>query len=428
MTNNNYKQIGIGELPEKWELTTLGKLADITSSKRIFASEYLSHGVPFFRGKEIVEKNAGSSVSTELYISEQKYNEIDDRFGVPKENDILLTSVGTLGVPYRVAPDDKFYFKDGNITWFRNLDVTTSEFLFQWLNSDFGKRRLIEKSIGSTQQALTIIALKSIEIALPPIDERKQIASILSSFDNKIELNRKMNKTLEEMGKVLFKRWFVDFEFPDKQGKPYRTNGGEMVNSELGIIPRGWDVVMYDSIIDICGGGTPKTTVDEYWNGSIPFYTPKDSNNDLFVVETEKNVTDLGVKKSSTKIYPEDTVFITARGTVGNINMAGVPMAMNQSCYALVGKHAYLTYLLTANKVQELIQRTHGAVFSTITTSTFQSIKIAWPKTELVDKFSQTITPLFDLIKKNTKENMNLSQARERLLPRLMSGKIRVSI
>lgn len=196
----------------EWKEYKLGKIAEVTSSKRIFYSEYVQNGIPFYRSKEIIDLFNRRQIQSELYISETRYNEIEKKFGVPKKDDILLTSVGSLGIPYKVKQTDKFYFKDGNLTWFRNInnDIVAPEFLFTWLDSNIGKQKLDEVTIGSTQAALTISGLKTIEILLPSIDEQKSIASILSSLDDKIDLLYRQNATLEEMAETLFRQWFVE--------------------------------------------------------------------------------------------------------------------------------------------------------------------------------------------------------------------------
>ena len=197
----------------KWPIVTLGEIAEVGSSKRIKMSDYVSSGVPFFRSKEIIEKHKGNEISTELFISEQQYNSIAEKFGAPKEGEILLTSVGTLGVPYQVKNNDKFYFKDGNLTWFRNFKKNINpRYLYYWLTSDEAKRRFNEVTIGSTQQALTIMALKSIPMSLPPLNIQNAIVKNVDDLHNKLFLNRQINQTLEQMTQTLFKSWFVDFD------------------------------------------------------------------------------------------------------------------------------------------------------------------------------------------------------------------------
>lgn len=196
----------------EWKEYKLGEIAEITSSKRIFYSEYVPQGIPFYRSKEIIDLYNKRNVSSELFISETRYNEIKDKFGVPKDNDILLTSVGSLGIPYKVKKNDKFYFKDGNLTWFKdiNRDLLLSDYLMFWLTSSIGKQKLDEITIGSTQAALTISGLKTITIELPSIDEQNSIVSILSSLDDKIDLLYRENATLEQMAETLFRQWFVE--------------------------------------------------------------------------------------------------------------------------------------------------------------------------------------------------------------------------
>ena len=200
-------------LPKGWVETTLGEVCEITSSKRIFAKEYQTFGIPFFRGKEVTEKFKGNEISTELFITEEKYNEIKNKYGVPVAGDILLTSVGTLGNPYLVEKDFKFYFKDGNLTWFKNFNGVNSKFLFYWFVSPQGRENLLHAKIGSTQQAYTMSALKTVEITIPQnIEEQKAIAKILTSFDDKIELLQAQNKTLETIAQTIFKEWFGKYQ------------------------------------------------------------------------------------------------------------------------------------------------------------------------------------------------------------------------
>jgi type I restriction enzyme S subunit len=208
------KQTAKFSFMEQWKQYKIGDLCSISSSKRIFAKEYQTSGIPFYRGKEVIEKQKGENVSTELYISEARYNEIKNKFGVPEEGDMLLTSVGTLGVPY-VVKDETFYFKDGNLTWFGNFKGLNSKFLYYWFLSPMAKNAIDAKAIGSTQKALTIDALSKFEIDIPNVDVQNRIVSILSSLDNKIELNRRINDNLEQQAQALFKSWFVDNSNPN---------------------------------------------------------------------------------------------------------------------------------------------------------------------------------------------------------------------
>ena len=180
---------------KKWRKYKLGDIAYIASSKRIFAREYQNEGIPFYRGKEIIEKHRGNVVSTELFISRERYDEIKNKFDVPSPGDILLSSVGTLGIPWLVD-EEEFYFKDGNLTWLRCNDKTTPEFLYLWLISSEAKNQINAKCIGSTQKALTIETLNKFEVTLPPMDVQVKICDIITSITNKIKENRKLNNNL----------------------------------------------------------------------------------------------------------------------------------------------------------------------------------------------------------------------------------------
>ncbi|WDL77853.1 restriction endonuclease subunit S [Helicobacter winghamensis] len=193
----------------EWEEVSLNSLCEITSSKRIFYSEYVEYGIPFYRSKEIIEFSKGNNPQNELFIDENKYNDIANKFGVPQANDILLTSVGTLGIPYLVPKDKKFYFKDGNLTWFKNFKNITSLFLFYWFKSPQGKEKLDSIAIGSTQQALTIAALKAVNIHLPHTDIIRILNEQLNGIQNKIENNTKQIQNLQAMRDMLLKAIFA---------------------------------------------------------------------------------------------------------------------------------------------------------------------------------------------------------------------------
>jgi type I restriction enzyme S subunit len=186
-------------IPKGWEVKRLEDISDITSSKRIFLSDYVSEGIPFYRSKEVIERFNGSEPSSPLYISEEKFLQIDAKFGSPKENDILLTAVGTLGIPLIVKNSDKFYFKDGNLIWFKSKNITHNKFLYFWMQTPHGKGSLLETSIGSSQQAFTIAGLKKIEILLPHSDTLNKFMvmfdAIYTQKQNLISSTNNLEKT-----------------------------------------------------------------------------------------------------------------------------------------------------------------------------------------------------------------------------------------
>ncbi|NOU84242.1 hypothetical protein GC102_00355 [Paenibacillus sp. LMG 31460] len=191
------------QIPKGWKYGELDELCEITSSKRIFMSDYENHGVPFFRSKEIIEKFKGNLISTELFISENKFNEIKEKHGSPKQGDILLTSVGTLGVPYLVK-EERFYFKDGNLTWFRNFNKPFfSKFIYYWLLFGDGKKQIDSITIGSTQKAITIQGLKKMKIIIPSNYILENYEKLISSIRLKYEVNIALNARLSSLRDTL---------------------------------------------------------------------------------------------------------------------------------------------------------------------------------------------------------------------------------
>lgn len=403
----------------KWGKVKVGDCCEVTSSKRIFFSEYVDSGVPFYRSKEIIESSNGQAISEPLFISQEKYDEIKNHFGVPQSGDMLLTSVGTIGVPYIVRKKDYFYFKDGNLTWFRNFsDELDSKYLYFWVKSSEGQSVLNNTTIGSSQKALTIASLKGLEIPCPPAPVQKRIVEFLAGYDDLIENNQKQIKLLEEAAQRLYKEWFVDLRFPGYETTPI-VDG----------IPEGWEVCKFSEIASIMSGGTPKTEVKEYYEGDIPFYTPKDSDGSFFVFDTITHISEAGLEHCNSQYYPEGTVIITARGTVGKTTILAVPMAMNQSCYALkcdeLNSPYYLFFSLN-KEVDSLKTMANGGVFNTIIVKTFDSISLTIPTQKVLSAFNAVVSSIMQQIKAKMKQNIHLAEARDRLLPKLMSGEIEV--
>ena len=406
----------------EWKEVTLGDLCEISSSKRIFAKEYQSDGVPFYRGKEIIAKQKGNAISNELFISRNRYEEIKARYGVPQQRELLLTSVGTLGVPYVIKEED-FYFKDGNLTWFRHFNGLDVEYLYYWFLSPYGKNEINTKAIGSTQKALTIDSLSKFDIKIPAnLDDQRRIASILSSLDRKIELNNKINADLEEMAQAIFKNWFVDFE-PFKDGK--------LVDSELGMIPEGWKVGTLDEIADIVGGSTPSKAKPEYYTQKgIAWLTPKDLSNHPAVYSSrgEIDITEEGYNSTSTKLMPKGTVLFTSRAPIGYISIAQNDICTNQGFKSLVPRKAGTCFLYCFLKyiTPEIENKSTGSTFKEASGALMKSLQVIMPEQKVFEDFEEMVSPLFAKIESLEKENSRLSLLRDTLLPRLMSGELEV--
>lgn len=317
--------------------------------------------------------------------------------------------------------EPKDYIASTKLMVLRAHEDVDPKYLYQILRSNdtLAQLQMLAESRSGTFPQITYSELSNIMVSLPSQKAQKNIVSILSSLDRKIELNNKINADLEEMAQAIFKNWFVDFE-PFKDGK--------FVDSELGMIPEGWKVGRLTDVIKLMPGGTPKTSEPLYWdNGTIPFFSPKDVNG-VYCFATEKHITETGLNKCSSNLYPKDTIFITCRGTVGKVCLAACDMAMNQSNYAIKaidGYSQYYVFFLVKSVVERLIKKSNGAVFSAITSKDFDE-EIFIPSQKAVEDFTNMIDGFFRRIFTIGTENSRLSLLRDTLLPRLMSGELEV--
>ena len=330
------------------------------------------------------------------------------------KDNIIISARGTVGelamIPYDMAFNQSCFglIPKGN---------NDPHFVYYLLKDKV--RSLKSQTQGSVFDTITKATFDRIECADYSEEDQRRIASILSSLDRKIELNNKINSDLEEMAQAIFKNWFVDFE-PFKDGK--------FVDSELGMIPEGWKVGRLTDVIKLMPGGTPKTSEPLYWdNGTIPFFSPKDVNG-VYCFATEKHITEAGLNKCSSNLYPKDTIFITCRGTVGKVCLVACDMAMNQSNYAIKaidGYSQYYVFFLVKSVVERLIKKSNGAVFSAITSKDFDE-EILIPSQKAVEDFTNVIDGFFRRIFAIGTEISRLSLLRDTLLPRLMSGELEV--
>ncbi|AWA07934.1 restriction endonuclease subunit S [Aeromonas hydrophila] len=313
-------------------------------------------------------------------------------------------------------------------------------FLFALLSTPEFESYIQNVTTGTAVPHISAKQILDFEFRLPPAYVRAKVGEIVAALNERITLLRETNTTLEAMAQALFKSWFVDFDPVHACARGEQPAGlapevaalfpDSFEESALGMIPRGWRVLSFTETIDVIGGGTPKTSISEYWNGDIPWFSVVDApaTTDVFVIETEKHITCEGLNKSSTKLLPVGTTIISARGTVGRLALVGQAMAMNQSCYGLSGKagDVYFTYFSTHRLVETLKQRTHGSVFDTITRDTLAGVSVVYPQTIVITAFEETIAPVMERIKENLIQARTLATLRDTLLPRLISGQLRL--
>ena len=340
------------------------------------------------------------------------------------------------GTPVLQLVDGKFWVNNHAHVLTGSDDVDT-RFLYYALSISYATPWVT----GAVQLKINQRWMKQIDVHYPIRSVRESIVLKLKLIDDSISLNRKISHVCSCLLQSLFRSWFLDLD-PVKakaEGKlPFGMNEETAVlfpdsfeNSENGELPKGWTWGTLLDISKIWTGGTPKTSESSYWGGDIPWVSGADlSSNDLFAFDSARKITSLGVEKSSTKVLPVGTVMITARGTVGATKITAVPMAMSQTSFGFKAKKGIsdaLVYQASQETIRQLRSFAYGAVFDTFTQGTIDITKIAIAPLEILQAFGKIVDPLFETMKNSAKEIIELSSTREALLPRLMSGELKVN-
>jgi type I restriction enzyme S subunit len=279
---------------------------------------------------------------------------------------------------------------------------------------------------GAAQPKLSQANLRIIKIALPEIDEQRKIAAILSAYDDLIENNMRRIQILEEMAWRIYEEWFVRFRFPGHE------NVGT-TESELGLIPVGWKISTVADTFDVLGGGTPPTSVEEYWHdGSINWYAPTDltRSGQVFIDESADKITPLGLAKSSARMFPAFSVMMTSRATLGVIAINTTEACTNQGFINCIPSKRFPLYVLfhwLKQNVGLFISLATGATFKEITKGNFKQIKLLLPPAILINRFQNLVEPMMQQLLNLQRKNSNLRRTRDLLLPKLISGEIDIS-
>lgn len=366
----------------------------------IKVSCFVDSGVPVLNGSNL----EGFSLSEKAfrYVTEEKADSLNKANA--HRGDIVITHRGTLGQIVFIPQDSRYdrYVISQSQFRVRCNDKVLPEYLVYYFHTPIGQYKLFSNAsqVGVPALARPSSTFQQIEVTLPELSIQKRVVEIITTIQRKIENNQELNDNLEQQAAALFSSLY------------------NRSNTE----------VRYTDLIQILGGGTPKTGETAYWNGNIAFFTPKDVGTPYTFI-TEKTITEEGLSHCNSRLYPVNTVFVTARGTVGKVGLSGIPMAMNQSCYALVGKetHQLLVYFYTLKAVDRLKHKASGAVFDAITTRDFDSEQIMKLSDDDAKAFLCVAEPMFQEMLNNSIENLRLSTLRDFLLPKLMSGEIDVS-
>jgi type I restriction enzyme S subunit len=339
---------------------------------------------------------------------------------------ILIPRKGTLSNLFYL--NEPFWSVDTMFYSQINKELALPKYLFYTLKTF----DLASLNVGSAVPSLTTQVLNEVLVSIPDIATQTTIAEILSSLDDKIELNNKINQELENLAQTLFKHWFIDFEFPNENGEPYKSSGGEMVNSELGEIPKGWELGVLENILTVKGGTTPSTKEPSFWNGNIHWTSPRDLSNLKFplLLDTDKKITELGLKKISSGLLPKGTLLLSSRAPIGYLAITEIETAINQGYIAINAKkgfsNLYLLYWIKSN-MDLIIERANGSTFLEISKTNFKQINCIIPSTTILLSYLSQIELLFEQLRTNLLENQELTNLRDTLLPKLITGELTVN-
>ena len=356
---------------------------------------YFINGNNLYQGKILIKENT-KRCSREEYEKYKK--ELDERT-------ILVSINGTLGNIAHYNGEKCFL---GKSACYFNVREDVDKSFIRYVVTDITFQDYINICAhGTTIKNVSLKTMREYPFLLPPLPEQRAIASVLSRLDDKIDLLHRQNQTLEAMAEALFRQWFV--EEADE----------------------GWEEDSLLELIQLVGGGTPKTTINEYWDGEIPWLAGGDiaTNHKSFVNYAEKRITEVGLNNSSAKLLPKYATVISARGTVGKYCLLAEPMAFSQSNYGIlpnIKNCFFFTYLLINHVVEELQSSAYGSVFDTITTTTFKENKVPMPTETEIMQFEKSISPYFQKMFMNKYQIRTLEKLRDTLLPKLISGEVRV--
>ncbi|MDH5072718.1 restriction endonuclease subunit S [Clostridium perfringens] len=305
------------------------------------------------------------------------------------------------------------------------LGITFNDYIYYLSISPEFRNMAIKSMTGSSgRQRVQKDVLEESEIILPPLEEQKAIAKILSDLDEKIEVNNKINKNLEEMAQAIFKQWFVDFEFPNEEGKPYKSSGGEMVESELGMIPKGWKICELNELSTLTMGLSPKSSSYNTEGTGTPLLNgAADFNNGL--IKANKYTT------QETRVCEKGDLVFCIRATIGNLTFSDNKYCLGRGVAALRAKREIficLIYMNLLNSIEKLKSQATGSVILGLSKPDINNMKVLYPNLETLTKYSNAFFSLFNKKEEIIRENERIEKLRDTLLPKLMSGEIRVPL
>ena len=412
-TMPGFKQSEIGSVPENWEVKPVKHFClEITSGgtpSRNKIENWDGGKIPWLKTQEL---NDGNIYNTDERITEQGLNSSSAKL-LPIDTVLMAmygATVGKLGILKIQATTNQAF-----CAMVVNHKIADHRFLFYSLLQN--RDKLMNLASGAAQQNLNLYIINEFLLPFPKLSEQKAIAKIPSDIDTKIEHNKKMNKTLETIAQAIFKHWFIDFDFPNEEGKPYKSSGGQMVDSELGEIPKGWNIRKLGDLGKIVCGKTPSTKDDTNFGQDVPFITIPDMRGNVFTLKTERYLSTRGANSQETKFLPPLSVCVSCIATPGLVTLTSTTSQTNQQINSIIckeGVNPFFVYFVSKEKSQEIINMGLGGTATlNLNTSEFSNLKVILPDTVALKKFHDFTTQFFKKILNNSKEILVLTDIRD---------------
>ncbi|MCX9597596.1 restriction endonuclease subunit S [Vibrio cholerae] len=455
----------------KWEMVRIDDIKSLEKyscvggpfGSSLSRKHYVDSGVPVIRGVNL----SGDSFSESDFVFVSKDKALELQRNMAFRGDLVFTQRGTLGQVALIPEDskyDRYVVSQSQMKLTVNSEIADPYFVYSYFRTTEAKTLIERSAIVGGVPHINLGILKEFKLKLPPLCVQKRVANISRILDNKITLNRQINQTLEQMAQTLFKSWFVDFDpvmdnsldtgnpIPDellhraKARQAVRESEGfkplpedvrqlfpdAFEESELGWAPKGWVVSTAGDEFTVKGGSTPSTKNAEFWEGGdIHWTSPKDlsGKTDKIMLDTERKITSEGLRKITSGLLPENTVLMSSRAPIGYLALAKIPVAVNQGYIAIPSttrlSQEYALYWL-ASSIDEIKGIAGGTTFAEISKKTFKSIQMTVPNEETIHMFSKLASDYLDKISSNAKEVNTLTKLRDTLLPKLISGELRL--
>lgn len=412
---------------EEWKEYRLGDVAIIKGGKRLpkgieLISNPNTH--PYIRISDMYVNKTMELTSSYRYVDNNTFNKIKNY--IVNSGDVILAIVGnTIGLVAVIGKSlDNANLTENCVKIIANKEVS-QEYIYYYLTSIYGQNKIKKGIVGAAQPKLPIKNIISITISAPSKELQERTTNILSSLDDKIELNRRINENLEQQAQALFKSWFVDFE-PFKDGK--------FVDSELGKIPEGWKVVHADEVFDINIGKTPPRKESIWFSNSgssnVQWVSISDMGNcGAFIGNSKEHLTQDAINKFNIIIVPKDTILLSFKLTIGRVAIAQKELTTNEAIarfYLPYSQYREFTYLTLKNYDYSKLGST-SSIATAVNSKIIKGMKILLPINEHIKNFSTIVKPIFDLMESYSNEIDSLSQLHDTLLPRLMSGELKIT-